>query len=190
METARWFFLESVLALAALSGLALFFLLVHWRRGGSPRPLLIGLLVAALLLSIQALVVTPRERAADALTRIERDLLAGRRDALAALVSQNFASGEFLPDRQTFLDYVDAALNEIRITLLYRGELTVIESRPDSFRVSAAYVGTLQAGDEMGSLRSRWSLTFTREGGRWRITNIEPESIDGVPGRGWPSLRQ
>ena len=40
MSWITWIILESKVALAIPLGTALFVLLVHWRRGGRPRPLL------------------------------------------------------------------------------------------------------------------------------------------------------
>ena len=88
MEWVTWLLFESVAALGSVLGLVLFALLVHWRRSGQVRPLLLGLGVAAALLLVQVLVVTRREHAGRILAAIERDIVAARTAALEAALRQ------------------------------------------------------------------------------------------------------
>jgi len=58
MKFATWFFLESTIALGAASAVLLFILLVYWRNTLRGKPMLFGLILVAVLLIVQAAVVT------------------------------------------------------------------------------------------------------------------------------------
>ncbi|HMQ15484.1 MAG TPA: hypothetical protein PKC49_05865 [Phycisphaerae bacterium] len=186
MDLVGYVLLESPLVLSIILALINFALLVAWRRGGSPRALLISLGLAAMLLVVQALVVTQRERAGRVLAAIERDLVEGRLGALDAALAADFETQGV--GRAEFLAMVADALRQARVTWLRRTELALAPASAEGFAVEAAYVADLDASDYRGTLRSRWRIAFARREGRWRITAIEPLRIDGVTGNDWKRL--
>lgn len=187
MDWTRWLFLESTGALAAVLGTVLFGLLVYWRRGGSSRPLLVGLAVAGVLLLVQALVATPRERAARMLHAIERELVRGRSDALAAALTADFDMDGL--DRAAFLDAVRTVLQEINIRTLDRTRMVVTATERDRFVVEANYLAIVEAGMYSGPTRSRWSLTFARGPSGWGLRGVHCEEIDGHEDPQWMDRR-
>lgn len=170
-----WLLFESLAALSAVLGTLLFVLLVYWRRTGRPRPLLVGLGVAVVLLLVQALVVTQRERAAQALDRIAADLLRSRVDALAQSLATDFDAGG--RDRTEFTGLVRAKLDQVSIRWLERTGLRVVESGRDRFTVAASYLAEVRADQYDGTFTSRWALTFIRTPDGWRIITIAPEAL-------------
>lgn len=191
MSALSWFFFESLPALGAVLGLALFALLVYWRRGGSARPLLVGLGVAVVLLIVQAAVVTPRERAGRMLDAIAKDLEHARTDALAAALAPSFDAGRFAGDpltRARFVDYVKELFARIQVNWTQRTALEVTSSASGRFVVEAAYLAEIQISEGRGTFRSRWQLTFANLPEGWRITAIEPVSIDGIPSATWDRI--
>ncbi|MBW7905971.1 MAG: hypothetical protein LC135_10705 [Phycisphaerae bacterium] len=186
MDLARYVLLESPLVLGIVLVLINFALLVAWRRGGSPRPLLSSLGASAILLVVQALVVTQRERAGLVLAAIERDLVVGRLGALDAALAADFETQGV--GRAEFLAMAAEALRHVRVTWLRRTELALAPADGEGFAVEAAYIADLDARDYRGTLRSRWRIAFARREGRWRITTIEPLRIDGVTDNDWKRL--
>lgn len=170
---------ESPLILGIALGFINFVLLVLWRRGGSPRPLVLGLFVAAGLLLAQALIVTNRERAGMVMRPIERDLVASRMDALPLALAFDFAAGEM--EQGEFLALVREQLRRVRITWIRRTALEVVRAGTESFVAEVAYLAEIDARDYRGPVRSRWRLAFRRDEEGWRIVTIEPISLDGIP---------
>jgi hypothetical protein len=188
MAWLSWFFLESIAALGAVLGIVLFVLLVHWRRTGRSRTLLVGLTVGVLLLVMQALVVTQRERAARILRPIERDVATARTTALAAALAPDFAAGEL--DRDEFLAYAQRQLQALRVRWLERWALQIEESAADRFVATATYVADIAGDAYAGSVQSRWAITFVRTPAGWRIADIRPMNIGGLDHPRWSDLNR
>ncbi|MCK4342449.1 MAG: hypothetical protein KAY37_12085 [Phycisphaerae bacterium] len=176
-------FFESTGTLAALLGTVLFVLLVYWRRSGRPRPLLIGLGLAVVLLAVQALVVTQREHAACTLAAIEADLLKSRTEALAAALAADFRIDEV--DRTAFLATVQATLIEIDFRQIKRTRLALVESAADRFVVSANYLTNHAGGQWPSPHRTGWSFTFTRTAECWKISHLRCDELDGIKNPDW-----
>ncbi|MBI5865703.1 MAG: hypothetical protein HZB38_14580 [Planctomycetes bacterium] len=184
MSVLAWVFLESPAALGVLAGLALFGLLVHWRRTLRSRPLLIGLLVAAASFALQNAVVTQREQAGRILDAIQKDLLQSRPDAIVRNVGDPFRAGGM--DREEFLQLVSRKLRSVRIYSLSRFDLVITRSAPDEFEVAAGFLSRINMS-EFGDLplRTRWMLGFARTPDGWRIRQIEPVSLEGQTNVSW-----
>ena len=186
-----WFFFESAAALGSVVGLALFVLLVYWRRTGRGRPLLIALGAGAFLLLVQALVVTQREHAVRWLDRIQVDLVRSRSDALAAALAPDFETDQprgAALNREAFLDYVQRFQQRLAVRWLERADLRLHDRAGDRFVVSAAYVAEVVGEQLGGAFRSRWSLTFARTPAGWMILHLHAEDIEGVPVPSWDDL--
>jgi hypothetical protein len=191
MDGLRWFFLESAAALGGTLAVLLFVLLVHWRRSGHGRPLLVGLGIAAILVLVQALVVTQREHADRILRRIEKDLVRGGISALAAALAPDFVTDD--PQRSAlrraaFLDLAREWLRRVRVHWLERTDLRIESTGRDRFVVSAAYVTEIGAEQFGGVFRSRWSLTFVRTPAGWQILHLHPEQVENWHAPPWPAL--
>jgi hypothetical protein len=186
MNWLVWFLFESLGALGAVLGVALFVLLVHWRRTGRSRPLLIGLAIAAVLLVTQALVVTQRERAARILAPIERDVVASRTTALEAALAPDFTAGDL--DREQFLAFARRQFQRLRVRWLDRWALQVDESQAARFVASATYVADIAGDAYAGSVQSRWAITFVRTPAGWRIANLRPLHVAGLDEPRWSDL--
>jgi hypothetical protein len=188
MDSLIWFFFESTLALAGVLVVLLFVLLVHWRRGGRPRPLLIGLSVAILLLIVQALVVTRREHADRILRRIETDVVASRTDAIAAALSARFHVAEPDMDQAGFLERVRRAMRRVDVRTLTQHGLKIQADESDTFEVSVTYWADVSTPEYGGLAHSRWRIVFIREQGNWRILTVEPTELNRLPVAGWSGV--
>ncbi|MBU0640838.1 MAG: hypothetical protein KKB50_18385 [Planctomycetes bacterium] len=188
MQWLIWFLFESAATLAGALGLVCFWLLVHWRRSGRPRPLQTGLAVGVLLLIIQGLVVTRRERAGEILDRIETDLVAGRTAALDAALVPGFQAGRM--NRAAFLSYVERQLQAVDIELIRRTSLHVADSRADMFMVDTAYQADVAMDMFTGLVRSQWTITFAQTGTDWQISAIAPPRIERIQYPDWQSVFQ
>lgn len=186
METVTWVLFESPAALGVPAALVLFFLLVRWRRGGSPRPLAITALVVLALFVAQVVVVTSREHAIRVLVGIERGLLDRRVDALRDALAGDFHTQGL--DRDGFLELVRQRIKHIRIHWLQRTGVRVAERGTDRFAVIVSYVAQGSGGEGDGLTRSSWRVAFARRGGQWKIVEVEPRTIDGVDIRRWEAL--
>jgi len=190
MDTLIWLFLESTLALGGCLAILLFILLVRWRRTLKPRPFLIGLAVAMALLVVQALVVTRREHADRIMERIELDVVASRPDAIAAALSARFHIAEPEMDADKFVELVRSYMRRVDVHTLTRRGMDVTASEGDTLEISINYWADISAPDYSGMVRSRWTITFVREGGGWRILTVEPTMIGQRPVDGWRGLRR
>jgi hypothetical protein len=172
MGWMRYVFLESAMALSVPVAIVLFVLLVWWRRGGSPRPLMIGLAIAGLLFVVQLAVETRRETAIRILKPIEAEVLTAQVDALAASLSDNFqcegkSAGEFV-------DFCRERLRAFRVSWLRNSEITVIRSERDRFVIRARYQADVRGGELSGVLGTTWEVGFERSADGWKIYEIVP----------------
>jgi len=188
MDTLKWFFFESTLALGGCLAVVLFVLLVYWRRTLRPRPLLIGLAVGAVLLAVQALVVTQREHAVRIMDGVERDVVASQPHNLGRYLSDHFRIEETGWDKQRFLDRVREYMTRVEIRTLTRQRLEVEESSADRFQISVSYLASISTRDIAAPVLSRWLIVFVREGGPWRIQTIVPVALDRRPVSGWKGI--
>lgn len=191
MDWLTWLLLESPAALGTLLGLTLFVLLVRWRRGGSPRPLVVALAVSVVLLVTQALVVTHRERAAHVLDAIAADIARARTGALAAALDEQFDAGRHRGEpltRARFVEYVQALLRRINVVWVQRTDLDITGRQPGRFVAEAQYLAEINYDQLSGTFRSRWAVTFSRTAHGWQIVHIEPMFIDGVPVASWERI--
>lgn len=187
----NWLLFESVTALGALLGTILFVLLVYWRRGGSARPLLVGLGVTAILLIVQSVVNTPREQAKRVLGAIVDDLIKGQATALAAALAPDFVADDGSQrtlDRAKFLDYIGRRLERVDVTYAYQTQLDVTESDGERFTVNAGYLSDVVIDQFSGTFRSRWLITFRRGDSEPQIVNIRPDFVDGIPTPTWAEI--
>ncbi len=189
MDSLIWLFFESTLALGGCLVLLLFVLLVHWRRGGRPRPLQIALGLAVLLLLVQALVVTRREHAGRILSRIEKDVVASRTGAIAAALSTRFHVAEPEMDRDKFLELVRRAMRRVDVHTLTQRGLKIQASASDTFEISVTYWADVSTPEYRGMTPSRWKIVFVREEGGWRILTVEPIELNRIPVAGWRGVR-
>lgn len=186
MQTLQWFFLESTAALGVTVFIALFWLLVHWRRSGNVRPLLIGLAVSIVLLIIQALVTTQREHADQILGRIERDVRQARSSALAEALAPDFISVSL--KRDPFLALVNERLQHIAIRWLHRTSLE-LEPEGAGFVARAGYLAEVSFDNDAGGFASQWTFHFAQRDGRWRITAIDLPKIANRSFNDWTEVR-
>ena len=186
MSVLTWFFFESVPALAAVLGVALFVLLVYWRRSGRARPLLVGLAVAAALLLIQRLVVTQREQAGRILKAIETDIVASRTAAMAAALAPDFDADGL--DRDAFLVLVRRQLEHVKVRWVDRWRLEVRESAAERFVVEAVYTADITAEVYSGTASGSWSITFIRSPAGWKIACVRPLRVEDMSNPTWQDV--
>ncbi len=184
MQWLSWLLFESVAALGGVLGLVWFALLVAWRRGGSARPFAISVAAGIALLVVQALVTTRGEQAAATLTRIERDIVAGRTAALAAALDSQFSAGGM--NAKAFVDYAGVQLEIVRVHWVRRTRLEIESQGPDRFVAIVGYqcgASVREMSDFM--IPSRWRMTFSRGAGGWRIVTIDPPEIASTQFPNW-----
>lgn len=186
MDTASWILFESRTALAVPLALLTFALLVHWRRGGSPRPLLAGLAAAAVLFVVQALVVTRREHAGRVLREIEAGLLASNVQPLERALAPGFTADEM--DARAFVEFVRRTLQRVQITRLIQLALNVTDAHGDEFEVVTRYLSDQRGGNLPGMLDSTWRLRFRWSGDAYQLDSVEPVALQGVDVGGWRDL--
>ncbi len=184
-----WLLFESTLMLGGCLAVMLFILLVHWRRTLKPRPLLIGLAIAVVLLIVQAAVVTRKEHADRIMKRIETAVLASQPEVIAGTLSARFRIEQPEMDGERFADLVRAYMQWVNVRTLSRRALTIEESRDDTFRASLSYLGEVTARNFTGLVQSRWSITFIRDQDGWRILSIEPTMLQRQAVKGWGDFR-
>lgn len=188
-----WLFFESLLALAALVATAWFVLLVYWRRTGRVLPLLIGLGVGLLLFALQAAVTTRRETAARVLTQLEDAVVRSNMPAFEALLAPHFATdagnGPLL-NREAFLAWVHARMDQMDIIWVNRRTIELVDTAPDHFSVRVSYVAEARIGRESnGPFPSRWFFVFARgPGDHWLIQQVRAESVAMVRTPHWADL--
>ena len=188
MDFLSRLFLESQLMLGAILAVAIFVLLVHWRRTLKPRPLLIGLAVSIILLIVQAAVVTRRERADIIMTRIEKAVLVSKADGVGAEISARFRVETPEMDRARFVELVRVYMQRVDVRTLARRKLEVVSGTPERFEALVSYFAEINAGDYSGPAQSRWRIIFVKEADRWRIISIEPTMLNRQTVAGWRSL--
>lgn len=186
METLRWLFLESTAAIVIVAGVSTFVGLVMWRRGESPRPLLVCLSVGLAWGLTSYLVVTPRERADDLMRRIEDDVRISRVGALSELLARDFRAGSM--DRRAFLEFARETLDRVRVVQLYRSRLDICNEREGEFTAGLSYVGQIQFRNDAGGMKSRWNVRIGRTPDGWRVLGIEPESLNERPVKSWDDI--
>ena len=179
---------ESRLMLGGCLAVMLFVLLVYWRRTLKPRPLLIGLAIAVVLLIVQAAVVTRWEHADRIMTRIETAVLASQPEAIVAALSGRFHIAETNWDGEEFLDRVRRYMQAVDVRTLTRRTLEIEENDADRFQIYVSYWADVSTRDFAGGLLSRWLIRFVRDDDGWRIISIEPTQMDRRTVRGWRGL--
>ncbi|MBU0616192.1 MAG: hypothetical protein KKI02_00595 [Planctomycetes bacterium] len=179
---------ESRLMLGGCLAVMLFVLLVYWRRTLKPRPLLIGLAIAVVLLVVQAAVVTRWEHADQIMKRIEAGVLASQPEAIAPALSGRFHIAETNWDDQEFLDRVRQYMQAVDVRTLTRRALEIEENDADQFQIYVSYWADISTRDSAGGLLSRWRIVFVAEEHGWRIISIEPTQMDRTTVRGWKGL--
>ncbi|MCH7872836.1 MAG: hypothetical protein IID33_14160 [Planctomycetes bacterium] len=172
MGWLRWLFLESFAALAIALFFVNFTLLVHWRRSGKSRPLLIGLVLGVMLLAIQSMVVTRHELAGGILTAVELEMPAARVDALAAALSAAFECDGM--DDEEFIAFAERGLKRVDVNLIRRMSLSIASSTETSFVARVVYLSDVRVAEVFDRLiKTVWEVTFVQEGGQWRIERIQ-----------------
>ncbi len=191
IDTLAWIFLESPMALGVLSAFVLFLLLVYWRRGGSPKPLLVGLIVCSGLFIAQSLIQTTRERVLSVMGGIESDVVASRAGALQAALAPGFQVdlGTGVVDRFAFVAYAKAWLERIRVTSLTRTDLKITRVDSGTLDVQISYLAHLRYKDYVGLHPSSWRIRFVQVGDDLQITKIDPVNVAGAQGPGWAGIR-
>lgn len=176
MGWMRWLLLESFTALALGLFLVNFFLLVYWRRSGRPRPLLIGLAAAAVLLCLQNLVVTRQEHAGRILAGIEREIPTAAVAALAAVLSDDFECDGM--DADEFVAFAEAGLERVDVDMIRRIGLEIGESGTAQFVARVVYLSDVRVADLIDRLiKTVWDVTFVQERGRWRIAGVRAVQV-------------
>lgn len=186
MNWILWLLFESPAALGGLLFLVSFGLLVRWRRGGSPRPLVGALLVSAALMTVQALVTTRDEAIRRALATIEDAVRYGEAEALYGVLADDFRLEEL--GRDAFVAQVRQRLATLRVHWLRRGDLVFVEETPQRCVVQVNYLADITAPSFGGAFRSRWPLTFTRGAHGWRISEIGLPLVEGQQLRSWSRI--
>lgn len=179
-DRLTWLLFESQAALASAAAFILFWLLVHWRRSHNPRPLLIALLVALVLLGVQSLVVTRREAAAALLDRVEAAIVRGRADELSPLLSADFHYGPL--SRPEFIEFVRVWMERVQVQATGRGTIGAPQDAGERFSVEVPYLSRVSMREWAGQmLPTRWRIVFVDESGVLRITDITPLEIADRP---------
>jgi hypothetical protein len=177
MDWLIWLLFESLPALGVALGVALFILLVYWRRSGRGKPLLIGLGVALVLLITQKLVVTQREQARAILDAIERDLERGHSTVLVNALAPDFSTEGL--DRESFTGLVQNRLGRVGIKYLSLTSLSTEESDSNQFTVVASYYADVVIDGFRTTLPSTWAITFERTPTGWQIRQIRCRALAG-----------
>ncbi|MFN0134553.1 MAG: hypothetical protein ACKVS9_00375 [Phycisphaerae bacterium] len=182
----EWFFFESWLALLIVGVLMNFAALVHWRRGGTPRPLLGTLAITITWWITQSVVVTPTERADRLLRDIEDDVLASKTDRIAAVLAPDFAAGEM--NRERFIERVKSSMRTFDVRTLSRVRLEILDRSGERFQVGVSYWANVSRGSIGGYTKSLWKIEFASTPHGWKISRIEPEEINEIRVESWDRM--
>ena len=161
MDTLAWLLLESTLALGSLLFVMLFVFLVHWRKTLKPRPFLISLGVAGILLVVQSTVVTRREHADRIMKGIETAVLDSRVDSIRAALASGFRIRETDWSAADFVEVVRDWMRVVDVRTLRRRALRIEGSLDDRFEIYVSYMADVAHRSYSGTTLSRWIITFT-----------------------------
>jgi hypothetical protein len=187
LDAVTWLLLEAPRTLFGVSFVVLFFLLVHWRRGHSPRPLLIGLAVTFALLLLSALVVTRREHAGRVLAAIEGELLRRQVAALRTSLSPEFRAGPW--GAAEFVSRAEQWLEVVQPIWLQRTEFRVLDGGDaERFDLSVGYLAQARHEGFQQLVRAQWRMHFVRSHGRWQLSGIDPPRIENVQYDDWSDV--
>jgi hypothetical protein len=173
---------EDTLALGLLLAVLLAILAGIWTRLRTPgawRALCAGLACAALLLAVQAWVVTDREKLESTVRQMSSWVEEGNVRAIVNLIdpAASFTGGRNRADFEKHLvrlldryDVKDPSVGKFEITR-QAGEATLTSA---AFCQIALPQGTFP-------VRSKWQLRFRLADGEWRIVDLRPVSIMDRP---------
>ncbi|MDX2199667.1 MAG: hypothetical protein SF069_11945 [Phycisphaerae bacterium] len=187
MPWLTWLLLEDPRALAALAFTVCFFLLVWWRRGGSSRPLSIGLLLSVAAFIAQAAIETHREVAMRLLTPIESEATKGEVASLRRLLAPEFVAGDL--NATDFVALAEDRLRQYPLSSVSRYSCELVESSDGGFAVRCRYrvFGRFGEVGEGGFLCTvNWQ--FERRNGEWIITKIPPPNVQGIKFNRWQDV--
>ncbi|MFH0980090.1 MAG: hypothetical protein V2A79_00940 [Planctomycetota bacterium] len=173
--TVQWLLFESRLALLALLFLVEFVLLwiwARWRTRRSRRLALGGLVAGGLLLALQPLVVTDRERIIAVCKEMAYAIEDRQIDRVGRHIASEFEVGSI--DREALLGSLTRVLARVHVE----------KPRLSGFRVSVAGLearATFQARCRVANsefvqegMLSGWELTFRKVDNRWQVIAIKP----------------
>ena len=144
----------------------------RWRTRPCGRAVWIGFAAMPSLLTLSAVVVTPRERVIDLCRELASLVDLGDVDAVALLLSEDFAAGEL--DREAFLrrakekltrfDVDDPRLRGFEVTFAEPGHAVVVFNAVCRVRSPDAYINQFP---------SRWRMSLSSGGRAWKVTKLE-----------------
>ncbi len=186
MDWIAWFLFESLAALGAALFVVNFVLLVIWRRSGRPRPLVISLAVALLLLLLQTAVTTRREAVTRLLGGIEQDVRNAQISRIGAALAPGFSAGPM--QAEDFLEYVQRQYAHVRVHSVKRTALELQPVAGERFDTTVGYLADVDAEAYRGPVRTTWNFEFVRTDDGWRVQSIRPRSIENWTVSGWGAL--
>ncbi len=178
----RWLLFESRIALLTALGLVEFVLLWIWARRRTRRTRRragVGLVVAGLLLSVQALVVTDREKIMAICREMACAVEEGAVDQVGRHVASDFAAGGV--DRAGLLAGLTRMLTHVHIEEPRLSDFEVLVTGNEAQVTFQARCRVASAELVEGGIISRWELTFRRVGDRWQVVAIQPLPTLGFP---------
>lgn len=180
---------ERPLLLIGLLAIVEFILLWLWARQPTARArwaALAGLALAPVLLWVQAMVVTDRERITAVCRKMADAMEAGDVAALGRHVAPLFAVGDV--GRTDLLESLTRVLSRIRVEEPRLSDFEVSVER-DRARASfqAACRLVTQSAIESGMV-SRWELSFREIDARWQVVEIKPLPTPWFPFRSLQEL--
>ena len=188
MNTLSWLLFESKLGLGAILVVAMFILLVHWRKTLKPRPFLIGLGLSLVLLIVQNVVVTRREQADHTMREIETAVLESRPDGIRPFLAGRFRISENNWDADDFVGEVGDWMRVVDVRTLSRRALRIESSSDDEFQIYVSYMADVSHRSYSGTTLSRWAITFVPDDDAWRISEIKPVELNKQSLSGWRGL--
>ena len=168
----------------------LFLLIAVWSRRRTPRARRAvwgGFVVFPLLVLLQALVVTDRERLIgichDLANAVRRADVNAFGEHISPLFQSDPGPGSVTWDKAVLLERFESAKSTYRIE---EPRLRTFEIRVDGARAVVRFAATCRivtAEQIITRHLSNWELIFERQTGGWRITNIRPRSSRLFPYR-------
>lgn len=145
------------------------------RTTGAGRALLTGLILAPLLLAVQAWVVTDREKLEAAIRQMSAWVEKGNVKGIVSLIdpAATFAGGQDLAEFEKHLTWL-LEKYEVQDPQVGGFEIAWNTGRADVTCAAFCQVGVPQG---QFPVRSRWQLQFRLINGTWKVTDLRPISI-------------
>ncbi len=148
-------------------------------RYASRKAFFATLAISVLLLAINHFVITDKEAIIANTKQLIQAAKKEDKDKIAKLIANNFNANGIT--KSQLLELADEAFSHLKLDDI---RVWGIETYPPKVRfITLAHI-IGKTGQDYGSIRSDWELTFEKQNGHWLLINARPLSINLKPIKG------